>query len=605
MQVKSLGLTQLVLGTAPEARASLDFSNLLAITLQGLDPAQGDGLVPPPACPQEDIGEWEEEEWPAAEMAAAIYQGQVPNPNAILVDSTRPGPLTLVEDINFAEPGADRAGQEETSLEEGKGRQFPGPSPEESRRQQILSPIPGKDQHRQPLSSIPEANRQRFFSPASEAVQLPPDSGSTPEQEVPARMPGQPVRDGPLAPREQPTATEVAEGYPAQPVLEQPHGGTEPRQRRVQQQDQRAMVTRIPPPPAQADNGKLHGPELTRAAKAVTVDLPARAASPRPRLEPGLAPEAAGPDLPVQAAKEDLSPAKARPTLEPSQSLEPLSDSPGQPGEPVVGSAVREIGGSAGTSPVTAEEAAKPVAKRLAQGITRQKPEPALIQPRFASETTPAKPGKPLAPSGEQPVLQETQALPLLPSLPGEGRDEAVLVKFRPSEPGISDISDGGDHLNHREGLKSKALLDSREQTVQIAPDPSISQTPRQWIIPLEGIEQIPAHIYSQLDVGWGERQIIFKLDPPELGNVLVSIRQQDQGLEVRVVVDGTVPQQQVDALAVRCAEINRPDVVVKIEVAQPLVQGPGQAQADSRARRERERRTEAGFLKRATVFYG
>jgi len=121
-------------------------------------------------------------------------------------------------------------------------------------------------------------------------------------------------------------------------------------------------------------------------------------------------------------------------------------------------------------------------------------------------------------------------------------------------------------------------------------------------------LEQIPAFVYRQLETGKGERQIIFKLNPPELGEVMVRVREQaDKGLEARVVVGENIPQVQVDALVAKFADINRPGVNLKIEVAATLGFTAGKEEGTS-TKKERERqeaRRNERYVNHSSVFYG
>ena len=141
---------------------------------------------------------------------------------------------------------------------------------------------------------------------------------------------------------------------------------------------------------------------------------------------------------------------------------------------------------------------------------------------------------------------------------------------------------------------------------------PSGSNLPHESVpVPLTKLDQIPTYLLQKMEMG-GNRQIIFRLDPPELGKVIVRVQESEQhGLVARVLVDADISQQHVDALMARFAELNRPGVHVQVEtVAQMAATGAeskkdaGTGEKRERQRQQRTRDRREAF-KTERVYYG
>lgn len=127
-----------------------------------------------------------------------------------------------------------------------------------------------------------------------------------------------------------------------------------------------------------------------------------------------------------------------------------------------------------------------------------------------------------------------------------------------------------------------------------VSPEVGFSSGSEQITLTLNELDQIPAFVYRHLESSAGDRQIIFKLDPPDLGEVTVMIREStDAGLEARVLLNRDIPQQQIDALVARFSEMGRPDVRLCIQMAAPVGEtGLKQGKDHSAEKRERDRHT-------------
>lgn len=128
----------------------------------------------------------------------------------------------------------------------------------------------------------------------------------------------------------------------------------------------------------------------------------------------------------------------------------------------------------------------------------------------------------------------------------------------------------------------------------EVSPQSGYSSGSQHITLTLNELDQIPAYVYRHLESSAGDRQIIFKLDPPELGEVTVMIREStDAGLEARVLLNRDIPQQQIDALVARFSEMGRPDVRLYIQMAAPVGEtGLKQGKDPSAEKRERDRHT-------------
>jgi len=133
--------------------------------------------------------------------------------------------------------------------------------------------------------------------------------------------------------------------------------------------------------------------------------------------------------------------------------------------------------------------------------------------------------------------------------------------------------------------------------------------------IPIAKPEQIVQYVYRQMESspGGGERQIIFRLDPPELGEVMVMVREQELGLEARIMVGKNISRQNIDALMARFAEMGRPDVHISVEIVSHVAYATGR-KADvhqgfgdkkARLRQDIQRNTASTTGKDGMILYG